>query len=620
MIRLFYYYYYYFILVFLLTGVENVLKKGKLHTLGNLKLEVRPNYPFLENTAVNTAEITCDSDLIDYIKNHYEPELRVLLEDNKIKLHTHTDSSVTTVSSAAKKNVSYNSWQEKMGHLKNFLQRFMKCAVEIPSEIFDKVTSRWNEQIGPLQGSCKVEVSFDNDRQIAYIIGENNEVERQRICLQRLLCDIKEDADLMKSITEVNIGEIPKSRLTLLKMSGICEELESKHGELLKISFQDNGRRLCLKGPRMLLLQVRPEVLAFTSKVIEQTVPLKTNTTKILRQTAAEYSQNLLKQRGIQALFVYDQDKTSNQIVVVGDCPESVEEATVVLQNAVLERSLHFTKENAVVLKSLSWSNFQSELMSNFKAGVFTEFSSNTVCVSGIAEDVKECYERVKQFLEANTILNRSINSDEGITRFIVQKWGSKLEQVKTDLATFIVEIKPLPNYGGFGISGNSEGLEKCVPRLQQLVKSVKNDSIAVEKPAMKKYILHGKGREVLKSVEDSNQCVILVKEGKDCEVPGSGDEIKKFRSLSSLKFVPSNSSKKGAGALIDTPQKEVFTFADTSKSNVPGLESSESTSSSVKTAKTPRSSSGIRITVKNSDLSKEQVRKSILAFTLINS
>ena len=110
--RLFFYYYYYFILVFLLTGVENVLKKGKLHTLGNLKLEVRPNYPFLENTAVNTAEITCDSDLIDYIKNHYEPELRVLLEDNKIKLHTHTDSSVTTVSSAAKKNVSYNSWQE----------------------------------------------------------------------------------------------------------------------------------------------------------------------------------------------------------------------------------------------------------------------------------------------------------------------------------------------------------------------------------------------------------------------------------------------------------------------------------------------------------------------------
>ena len=129
--------------------------------------------------------------------------------------------------------------------------------------------------------------------------------------------------------------------------------------------------------------------------------------------------------------------------------------------------------------------------------------------MSGIAEDVKECFGRIKQFLEENTILYESLPMDQGTTRFILEKWGSKLDRLKKDLADCCLDMRPASTCE---VSGTAEGLKKCLPKLKELLLAVQKDSVPIEKPGIKKFILQGKGPESLRAIEDRNHCVILTK------------------------------------------------------------------------------------------------------------
>lgn len=466
----------------------------------------------LESTARKKSEIGCDPEVFTFIQRNHEHELQTLLDENKMELILDIDTSILTVSSSEKKNDSYNSWQERIGNLRRFLEKYEKISIPIASEIYDEVVQRSKKQ-SSIQGPCNVLLSFDDNKRQALLIGGNNYLEKEKQRLQELIQEITEDVELMKSIVEVSESDIPKSRLILLQMSGICERLQ-KENQHLTISFEENGKKLCLKGPRILLQEVRPEVLAFTAKAMEKTLVLKTRLVNVLkRPLVSAFMQGLLKQRNIQAIFVYDQTENSNEVQVVGVGPESIEEAISTLTNTTGEKKFSLTRESTVVLRSRSWDDFRSKQTSKFKIGISAELLLNTVCVSGITEDVKESFEQVKQFLEANTILQDSFLMDEGTTRFMVQKWGSKLEHIKKDLATYFVDMKTTPTYEGIQVSGTAEGLKKCKSKLNGLLKAVQQTKVSIKKRSMKKLVLQGEDPEPLKSIENSNECVILVKE-----------------------------------------------------------------------------------------------------------
>lgn len=620
---------FFIVFLYLFIGVNKVTHHSKSHILGDTELQVKPYYPCLEKTAGNRSEIRCDPDVFDYLKENYESDLQTLLAENRTELSFDNDTSIATVSSSEKKKDSYHSWQEKTARLESFFQKFSKRSSPIiDSEIYDEVAERWEKQ-NSIQGHSNVQVSFDHNRRVALIVGESIYLEKEMTNLQELIDEIKEDTELMKSIVEVPYDGIPKSRLTLLQMSGICERLQSQH-QHLSISFEKNGQRLCLKGPRNLLQEVGPELLAFTSKVIEQPVPFSSNIINVLRRSrVSDHIQSLLKQQKIQALFVYDESKTCNEVQVVGIDSKSVEEATKVLQNAVQERSLHLTNENAVVLESSRWKDFHSEMTSNFKVGIFTVSQSNTVCVSGIVEDVKECFEQVKHFLDVNTILHNSLPMDQGTTRFLVQKLGPKLDEIKKDLAACFLEMKTATNYDGIEVSGTAEGLEKCLPRLQELVKSVQKTTFPVENPGMKKFVLDGKGREVLKSIESNSECVILVKERQDngaLSKEADPGEFSKFGMPPKTEmFMRGDNARegdkspaiKGGNVRVHLPL-EVKSILHTKVSSPAAFDRGASLSTR-QTREASRSSPGIRITVKHADISKEQVKENICYISFSN-
>lgn len=445
---------------------------------------------------------------------NHESDLQAEYEKKKIKAELSEDSqgSVLMIFPIEKKNDSLQLWQKRVEGLECFLKSFKKVQIKIPAELFDEITRRWREEYelaSPL-GTADYLVSFNERLRCAQIIGKTSNVEEKQLRVNELIKAAERDTELMKSIVELEETNITGGRLTLLKMSGICENLQKKH-QHLTIWVDLNSNRLRLKGPGSVLQEARLEVYQFISKIIEQTFELPTNVINVLKKPpVSKFTQGLLKEREILALF---EANGSKEIQVVGVGSKNLADAKTVLQNATQELSLPLTPENTLVLESRKWRDYQLNLTSTLKIGIFADLPSSTLWVSGIAEDVKECFGRIKQFLEENTILYESLPMDQGATRFILEKWGSKLDRLKKDLADCCLDMRPTSTCEGIEASGTAEGLKKCLPKLKELLLAVQKDSVPIEKPGIKKFFLQGKGPESLRAIEDRNHCVILTKE-----------------------------------------------------------------------------------------------------------
>ena len=506
------------------SGVATVIKRS--HDLDGHHLGVKPYYSFLENSTTNKTDIALEVEVYDYIKKNHQRDLQAVLEEQKVLVEFSDDSQRSTItvipSEKKKKKESLQSWQKRVSGLETFLNSFKKIEVPIGAELFDEMFRRWKKQneVNLTQGaSPHYVVSFNKQSRCVQIIGRVEYVAEEEIRLKKSIDAAHKDTELMKSIVEVEMADIPESRLALLKMCDIGGRFQKKH-QHLTISIDLKGNKVHLKGPRSVLKDVQLEIYRFSSNVTEESLELPANVVAVLKNpSVSDFITGLLKEKEIQALFIYDHNKSSNEVLVVGAGSTSVRDAGKVLQDVIQERSLQLTDENTLVLESHQWKAFLANLTSTKKIGIFAERYSSTLWVCGIAEDVKLCFDRVKQFLDENTILHDTFLIDQGKARFIFEKWGNKLDKIKKDLATCCVDLRAARGYEGIEVSGTEEGLVQCVAKLKEIEKTVQKDFISIDKPGMKKFILEEKGSKSLRAIEKSSNCLILTSERNEQEM-----------------------------------------------------------------------------------------------------
>ena len=404
------------------SGVETVIKRS--HVLEREQLDVEPYYPFLENSSTNKTDIAFEAEVYDYVKKYHQRELQAVLEEQEVLVEISDDSQSSTITifpSEKKKKESLQSWQKRVSGLETFLNSFKKIEVPIGAELFDEMVQRWKKQheVNLRQGgSPHFEVSFNKQSFRVQIIGREKDVAEEEIRLKQSIVFAYKDTELMKSIVEVEMTDISESRLALLKMCDIGGRLQNKH-QHLDISIDLKGNKVHLKGPRSVLLDVQLEIYKFSSNVTEESLELPATVIAVLKNpTVLDFMTGLLKEKAIQALFIYDQKKSSNEVLVVGAGSNSVRDAGKVLQNVIQKRNLKLTYENTLVLESHQWKAFLSNLTSTKKIGIFTDHYSSTLWICGIAEDVQCCVDSVEQFLVENTILPDTFHIDQGKERW----------------------------------------------------------------------------------------------------------------------------------------------------------------------------------------------------------
>ena len=531
------------------TAVQSVIDKV-VHKLDDKNLEVRSYLPFLESSTTNKVKEPFDAEVFENIKNNHNHDLLILTEENKVDVSMDPDKQVIVIANSEKGTVPKQLWKERSGRLLSFLQGFKKAEIRIPAELADEVSERWKEAHPATKTSADL-ISFSEQNRVARIIGRVQEVGEEERRMEEFIRAVEQDTELMKSIGKVTEGGIPGVRLRLLKMSGICQNLQSEN-QYLKISFDEDGEMLVFEGPRVLLKDVQAKVFTLISKMIEKSIELATNIINVLEKpSVSSYLQDLFKKKNIQAIFECGQSNSSNEVKIIGVDSNNTREAEKTLLAAIQENSIRLTDENAQVLSSRIWKSFHSRIISNSKVEIVVDISSSTVWVSGIAEDVKECYDQIVDFLKKNTILSDTVVLENGSTRFVFERLSSKLDEIKKDLVTCSVDMRIAADCKGIEVSGTAEGLERCAPRILELTKTITKSSIPIDRPGMKKFFSQGKGPKSLKSIEDTNSCIIIPRERNKDEALLTSNEKREFQG-SSPEFICS---------FLTTEKKKISVF-----------------------------------------------------------
>ena len=233
--------------------------------------------------------------------------------------------------------------------------------------------------------------------------------------------------------------------------------------------------------------------------MFEQKSELPTNIINVLkRPKVSRFIQDLLKHKSIEALVLYDNGRTTNEVQVVGVDSKNTKEAENALKGVIDQKSHRLTAENAQVLGSRKWKDFQSSVTSHFKAAIAVDDHASDICVSGIANDVKECLDEVKKFLEFNTIKREVVPVEDTAVKFIFTTLKEKIDGIKKELSHCSIDIRVATDCEGIEVWGTAEGLEMCLPQLRDLIGAVQQDFVPIEKPRILQETLEEKKSIIL--------------------------------------------------------------------------------------------------------------------------
>ena len=523
-------------------------------------------YPFLHNNTKKKTEIPLDSHVLKFIQSNHDRELQEVSKELKIQIEDSKSLEskvIISISPADNRKDCNQSWDGRVQDLKNFLENFQKSQFDIPSEIFDEIVKRWKAHAGSIDGSSDFLISFDEHRRVVEVTGKRLCVHAQMQKMKALILAVKEDRELMKTVVEMVEDNIAESRLKLLEMSGICEKLRNDH-QHLKISVNSTGQNLVLKGPRCLLQEVKVEIFKFISKVVDKTAELPGKLVDVLRKPeVSKCILDLFKEKAIGAVLLYDQSQVSNEVTVVGVDSTNAKEAEKILLDAVRESSLRLTPENATLIQSSLWRDFKSSLAPNCMVHVSEDISCSTVWICGIASYVDECFDKITDFLERNTILCKTIQAEYGITSFLSEVWKTKILEIKTKFADYSIDVRTAPNRQGIEVSGAEAGLQKCLPQVRVLIDSIHKHSVQVDKPGMKKFFTKEKGKSILKSTGAKHGCIIIAKEHNE-------DEISAHQSINEDEVQDQGSTQEFVCSYVTKQGKKISVLkGDITKENV---------------------------------------------------
>ena len=77
------------------SGVETVIKRSQV--LERQQLDVKPYYPFLENSTTNKTDIAFEVEVYDYVRKNHQQELQAVLEEQKVLVEFSDDSQRSTI-------------------------------------------------------------------------------------------------------------------------------------------------------------------------------------------------------------------------------------------------------------------------------------------------------------------------------------------------------------------------------------------------------------------------------------------------------------------------------------------------------------------------------------------
>ncbi|XP_040214242.1 protein mono-ADP-ribosyltransferase PARP14-like isoform X2 [Rana temporaria] len=267
---------------------------------------------------------------------------------------------------------------------------------------------------------------------------------------------------------------------------GLQKKILDKVPEL-KMDYDKSRKAIRLSGLRDEVLTAKNDILDIKQQMKTKSIQMNPHLVQFLMSTDNEELSSLLFVRHkIIAMLEIEDDAVQLTAYSKKDLMEAEEQ----MNQELICREVPVEEKST--LKIPEWESLQSHLLESHNAEKITVLildsrsgAENNVVIAGLSSNVGKCYQKVSDFLEKNTPMNKNIKVKSTVVmQFLKDEKKQMLDGLKNDNLSVTIQNKMIR------LRGPKIYVVEAHSHISNVLSSICSDTLIIDKPGAKKVCL----------------------------------------------------------------------------------------------------------------------------------
>ncbi|KAJ7407734.1 hypothetical protein WISP_124915 [Willisornis vidua] len=334
-----------------------------------------------------------------------------------------------------------------------------------------------------------------------------NSAEKEvRECMEKAM----KQSEREKQSIEIPVSMIP-GMYVVLHNAGLEENIHKEY-PCLKIFYDDKKKTVQLCGLPSEVYKIKADLLEKVLDMPRTSVAIDRHVFHYLQCVDnKEMSDKLFIKKKINAFYELE----GNAVLLYGDAPKDLLEAEKQIKNSFEYKCINV--EDSEIIKKEPWKKrlaFLQKTYSSSQEAVITEQSvgkENKVIIAGFSKAVAEVYQKLKDFIDKNTVVEKTIPANSVVVEFIEKEKSGVCCDLRMKGVIVRFDIKT----PCISLRGPRAEVLGAVNIFEKLVSSLYSKNVPVDKPGAREFFIERKDSCIIEAKQKFG-CFIRVQEEEE--------------------------------------------------------------------------------------------------------
>uniref|UniRef100_A0A8C0AX93 Poly [ADP-ribose] polymerase n=1 Tax=Buteo japonicus TaxID=224669 RepID=A0A8C0AX93_9AVES len=352
-----------------------------------------------------------------------------------------------------------------------------------------------------------------------------------RECMEKAM----KQSEREKQSIEISVSVIP-GKYAVLHNAGLEENIHKEY-PCLKILYDDTKKTVQLCGLPAEVYKIKADLLEKVLNMPCTSVTIDPHVFYYLQRVDNKtMSEALFARKKINTFYELEDDA----VLLFGDAPKDLLEAEKQIKTDLGYECINV--EDGEVIKKEQWRTLLASLHEKYNSSQETLVidepvgKENKVIIAGFSKTVTEVYQKLNDFIDRNTHMEKVIPAKSAVVvQFVEQEKNSVYLELKKKCVTVRFDTKT----PCISLSGPRAEVSNAVTMFEKILSSLYSKNVLIDKPGAKEFFTERKNSYVFEAKEKFSCLIRLEEEEEQQQQKGEKVGDKEKRKLYYKKMLP---------------------------------------------------------------------------------
>ncbi|XP_027758457.1 protein mono-ADP-ribosyltransferase PARP14-like, partial [Empidonax traillii] len=362
----------------------------------------------------------------------------------------------------------------------------------------------------------------DVSEDVVVMAGSRAAVERAEKEVRECMEKAMKQSEREKQSIEMSVPVIP-GKYAVLHNAGLEENIHKEY-PCLKICYDDRKKAVQLRGLPAEVYKIKADLLEKVLSMPCASVSIEPLVFHYLQDLDNKKTSDMLfLQKKINSFYELEEDT----VLLYGDTHRDLLEAEKQIKTGLESKCINV--EDGEVIKKEQWKKLLASLHETYSSSqemVITVQSvgkENKVMIAGFSKAVTEVYQKLNDFIDKNTLVEKIIPANSVVVEFIEKEKSGAYCDLRKKGVTVCFDIKT----PCISLRGPRAEVPEAVKMFENLVSSLYSKDVPIDKPGAKEFFIERKDSCVFEAKQKFS-CFIRIKEEEEKQQQWEGDKGKR--------------------------------------------------------------------------------------------